>query len=127
FTTLTTRTALVPDRRYPDGAEALLGAALLCPELQVEVDVEGQRLSATARRVGRAVGGVDVAVALEHVETERVDEVAGRPRRAERYRAVVEPFTQDSPPTAPFRFDAIPPGPLDNQPQTIVVTARVSL
>lgn len=127
FTTLTTRAALVPDRRYPDGAEAVLRQALLCPELQVEVDVGGQRLAATARRVGRAVGGVDVAVAFEHVETERVEQVAGRPRRAERYRVAVEPFTHDSPPAAPFRFEPIPPGLLENEPQTIVVTARAVL
>lgn len=127
FTVLASRAELVAGRRYPGGLEALLPRALLCPELTVEVDVEGRRLAAEARRAGRAVAGVDVGVRLEHVETARAAEVAGAPRRAEVYRVVAEPFTQAAAPVADVRFDPIPPGLLDNAPRTLVVTVRARL
>lgn len=124
---LARRGPLVASRRYPGGWEGLLPEALLCAELEVEVDVEGRtRARAVARHLGRAVAGADVGVTFAHRGPEPAD-TAGRPRRAERYGLLVDPFTPDRPTPVDARFDPIWPGLLDNVPRQLVVTVRARL
>jgi hypothetical protein len=124
---LARRGALVAGRRYPGGWEGLLPDALLCAEVEVEVDVEGRsRARGVARHLGRAVAGADVGVTFAHRGPEPGD-TAGRPRRAERYGLLVDPFTPERPAPVDVRFDPIWPGLLDNVPRQLVVTVRARL
>lgn len=124
---LARRGTLVAGRRYPGGWEALLPDALLCVELEVEVDVEGRsRARGLARHLGRAVAGADVGVTFAHRGPEAAD-TAGRPRRAERYGLLVDPFTPERPAPVDLRLDPIWPGLLDNVPRQLVVTVRARL
>lgn len=127
FTVLSTRSELLAGRKYPGGLETVLPSALLCPELEVELVVEDKKVGGVTRRVGKKVGGVDVGVFFEPTGTDRVEAIAGQPRRAERYRIAVEPFTTDAPTTLETRFDPIPPGVLQPEPRTLVVTVRARL
>lgn len=122
---LARRVPLVPGRRYPGGWEALLPEAFLCPELAVEVDVEGrQRLEARVRHVGRSVAGADIGISLGRLGPEPA---APAPRRAERHRLTIEPFGPGAPKPLEVRFEPVLPGQLENIPRALVVTVRARL